>query len=331
MRTERLRVEVVRVSKGVMSEQLTIADSYNHCRNLARTAARNFYYGFLLLPPQKRDALCALYAFMRGVDDISDEPGNVEAKQRALAALRAEMDRALSGQVSGSTVWPAFRDAVERYGIPKRYLHDLISGAEMDLTVTVYETFDRLREYCYRVAGTVGLCCVHVFGFSDPRAPELAERLGIAFQLTNILRDVAKDYEMGRVYLPQEDLDRFDCNSEVEFRRASASAKFVELARFETARAWQFYSEGWPLMDWIEDDSRAALWALARIYAGILEKIELRGYDVLAQPPAHLSAAEKVWILARARLGWRDPNYVVRMRERDRRRAGGAVRGRRAG
>ena len=128
----------------------------------------------------------------------------------------------------------------------------------------------------------------------------------------------------------EEDLNRFGCNSADEFRRTAASGKFIELAQFESARAWQFYSEGWPLMDWIEDDSRAALWALARIYSGILEKIEARGFDVLAQPPAHLSAAEKVWILARARLGWRDPNYVVRMRERDRRRAGGAVRGRRA-
>jgi phytoene synthase len=319
------------VTHAAVAETLSVSESSDYCRNLARVAARNFYYGFRLLPAQKRDALCALYAFMRGVDDISDEPGDIAVKQRGLAALRAEMDRALAGEVSGSPVWPAFGDTIERYGIPKRYLHDLISGAEMDLTVSEYETFDRLREYCYRVAGTVGLCCVHVFGFTDPRAPELAERMGIAFQLTNILRDVAKDYEMGRVYLPQEDLDRFDCNSAEEFRRSAASAKFVELARFESARAWEFYSDSWPLMDWIEDDSRAALWALARIYSGILEKIELRGYDVLAQPHAHLSAAEKVWILARARLGWRDPNYVVRMRERDRRRTGGIVRGRRAG
>ena len=314
-----------------MHESLSVAASYEHCRNVARVAARNFYYGFRLLPPEKRDALCALYAFMRGADDISDEPGEAAAKQRGLAALRAEMDRALAGSVNASPVWPAFRHTVERFQIPARYLHDLISGAEMDLTVHAYETFDRLREYCYRVAGTVGLCCVHVFGFHDPRAPEFAERLGIAFQLTNILRDVRKDYEMGRVYLPQEDLDRFDCNSTGEFRRTSASEKFIDLVRFETARAWQFYGDGWPLLDLIEEDSRAALWALARIYSGILEKIESRGYDVLAPPPARLSSAEKVWILARARLGWRDPNYVVRMRERDRRRAGGVVGGRRAG
>src|SRR5271170_5496700 len=138
-----------RRARDVMPEKVSVPASYDYCRNLARVAARNFYYGFRLLPAQKRDALCALYAFMRGVDDISDEPGDIAVKQRGLAALRAEMDRALAGEVSGSPVWPAFGDTIERYGIPKRYLHDLISGAEMDLTVSEYETFDRLREYCY--------------------------------------------------------------------------------------------------------------------------------------------------------------------------------------
>ena len=191
-----------------------------------------------------------------------------------------------------SPVWPAFRDTLERYNIPSRYLHDLISGAEMDLTVNVYETFDRLREYCYRVAGTVGLCCVHVFGFSEPRAPELAERMGIAFQITNILRDVPKDFAMGRIYLPLDDMARFGCDAR-DLRQTHADAKFVELIRFEAERAWQFYSEAWQLLDLVEEDSRAALWAMARIYAGILEKIEQRRYDVLASPPARLSSAEK--------------------------------------
>ncbi|HUJ83413.1 MAG TPA: phytoene/squalene synthase family protein, partial [Candidatus Acidoferrales bacterium] len=262
--------------------------------------------------------------------DISDEPGEIAAKQRGLADRRAEMDRALAGETSASPIWPAFRDTAERYNIPSRYLHDLISGAEMDLTVSVYETFDRLREYCYRVAGTVGLCCVHVFGFTEPRAPELAERLGIAFQLTNILRDVPKDFAMGRIYLPLDDMARFGCDAR-DLRQANAGARFADLIRSEAERAWKFYAEGWALLDLIEDDSRAALWAMARIYAGILEKIELRRYDVLAAPPARLSSAEKVWILARARLGWRDPHYVQRMCERDRRGAGGAVGGRRAG
>ncbi len=161
-----------------MPEPVLLSDSFAYCRRTARSAARNFYYGFRLLPAEKRDALCALYTFMRGVDDISDEPGDVAAKTRGLAQCRAQMDRALAGEFDSDPVWPAFREVMSRYQIPTRYLHDLISGAEMDLTVSRYETFDRLREYCYRVAGTVGLCCLHVFGFSDPQAPELAETSG---------------------------------------------------------------------------------------------------------------------------------------------------------
>ncbi len=312
-----------------MSEA-ALAESYAHCRGIARTAARNFYYGFVLLPAEKRNALCVLYAFMRGVDDISDLPGELAAKRRRLAECRAAMDRALAGKDDGNPIWPAFRDTVSRYGIPTRYLHDLISGAEMDLTVSVYETFDRLREYCYRVAGTVGLTCLYVFGFSDPRAPVLAETLGIAFQLTNILRDLPRDLEMGRVYLPQEDLRRFGCAGD-DLASTTAGRGLRELLRFEADRAWEFYHEGWPLLGSVNEDSRAALWALARIYAGILEKIEARDYDVLSPPVPRLSSVEKVWILARARIGWRGQNDALRNRDRDRRRAGGAFLRRRAG
>ena len=312
-----------------MSE-VALTESYAYCRGIARTAARNFYYGFVLLPPEKRNALCALYAFMRGVDDISDLPGELSEKRGRLAECRAAMDRALAGEDDGNPIWPAFRHTVSSYRIPARYLHDLISGAEMDLTVSVYETFDRLREYCYRVAGTVGLTCIYVFGFSDPRAPELAETLGIAFQLTNILRDLPRDLEIGRVYLPQEDLKRFGCGRN-DLASATAGPAFRELMRFEADRAWQFYHEGWPLLALVNEDSRAALWALARIYSGILEKIEARDYDVLTPPAPRLSSVEKVWILARARIGWRGQNDALRHRDRDRRRTGGAFLRRRAG
>lgn len=301
-----------------------LAVSYAQCRRIARSAARNFYYGFLLLPGAKRDALCALYAFMRHVDDISDEPGALEAKQRGLRELRAEMDLALSGSGPSGSFWPAFCHTVATYKIPPRYLHDLISGAEMDLTISYYETFGALREYCYRVAGTVGLCCVHVFGFSDPRAPELAERLGIAFQLTNILRDLPKDYAMGRVYLPREDFRKFGCDPR-QIGDQQSSPELAALLRFEAERAWEFYREGWNLLNLVNDDSRSALWALARIYSGILEKIEARNYAVLAPPPARLTTAEKIWILVRARIGWLGETNALRNRERDRRGTGGPV------
>ena len=316
-----------------MPETVLLSDSFAYCRRTARSAARNFYYGFRLLPAEKRDALCALYTFMRGVDDISDEPGEVAAKTRGLAQCRARMDGALAGDFDSDPVWPAFREVMTRYQIPTRYLHDLISGAEMDLTVTCYETFDRLREYCYRVAGTVGLCCLCVFGYSDPRAPELAETLGIAFQLTNILRDLRKDYQLGRIYLPQEDLARFQAQGEDlgrELDHAGGGANVISLVRFESERAWRLYAEGWPLISLVHEDSRAALWALARIYSGILEKIEMRDYNVLAAPVARLSTSEKIWILMQAKLGWRGSDNVPRKRDGDRRRAGGSFLGRRA-
>src|SRR5277367_2408586 len=191
---------------------LEVPKSYEACQQIARASNSNFYYAFYLLPKPKRNALCALYAFNRLVDDVADEGADLPAKQRGLARWRAELDEAVTlvdapPNVS-LAILPALADALERYKIPTRYLHDLISGAEMDLTIHAYPTFERLREYCYRVAGTVGLTCTHVFGFKDSRAIDLAEKLGLAFQLTNIIRDVHEDYAVGRVYLPEEDLAR---------------------------------------------------------------------------------------------------------------------------
>jgi 15-cis-phytoene synthase len=315
----------------IAMSEAALAASYGYCRGLARTAARNFYYGFVLLPSPKRDALCALYAFMRGVDDISDSPGDLSTKRQSLSSRRAEMDRVLAGENLDGRMWPAFRHTVQVYGIPARYLHDLISGAEMDLSIASYATFDRLREYCYRVAGTVGLCCIHVFGFSSPLAPELAEKLGIAFQLTNILRDVPADSANGRVYLPIEDLERFGCHIEDLSDAARARAAWRHLAQFEVARAWDLYREALPLVDLVEPDSQAALWSLATIYSGILRKIEARDYDVLTAPPPRLSSAQKIWILARARLGWRGETHDIRNGPGDWRGSGRNVSRRRTG
>ncbi len=185
------------------------ATSYAQCARIAREANSSFYLAFFGLRKPKRNALCALYAFNRLVDNISDEPGDLESKRRGLARWRAMLDEAAAWKTGGHPILPALADTISRFEIPTRYFHDLILGAEMDLTIDSYATFDRLAEYCYRVAGTVGLTCTHVFGFSDPKSPDLAERLGLAFQLTNIIRDVRGDYEIGRVYIPQEDFDRF--------------------------------------------------------------------------------------------------------------------------
>ena len=294
-----------------MRDEDEVAVSYQHCRNLTKAAARNFYYGFALLPPAKRDALCALYAFMRRADDISDSAGETRDKQATLKGWRTTLDESLAGNYNGNRILPAFHHAVSRYEIPPAYFHDLLSGAEMDLSVRRYETFDLLRRYCYCVAGTVGLCCIHVFGYRDPAALELAPKLGIAFQLTNILRDVREDFGMGRVYLPQEDLARFGC-AEQSLGEPVASPEFVSVMKFEVDRAWRFYEEGVRLQDMISRDSQAALWTLTRIYSGVLRKVETIDYDVLAKPHPGLSRIEKTWIMLRAGAGLWKPGLCPR-------------------
>jgi squalene synthase HpnC len=312
-----------------------IERSYEYCREVARNAASNFYYAFYMLPRAKRDALCAIYAFMRLVDDVSDSPEHSSSeaneavlKRAALSRWRVLLDECFAKKTTGHPILPAFADAVQRYGIPSRYFHDLISGAEMDLLRTEYGTFEALQEYCYRVAGTVGLTCLHIFRFQDPHAPELAERLGTAFQLTNILRDVSSDLEMGRVYIPREDLQQFGCTIE-DLRRGELSPHVTDLLRFEAERTWRYYREGVQLIGKVDADSRAALWALARIYSCLLARIEERRFDVFSDR-VRLGTAEKTRILVRARLGWWSEADVLEERNRHRRRAGGAVLGRRA-
>jgi len=324
----------------------SVPESYAACHQIARAAQSNFYYAFFLLPKPKRDALAALYAFMRMVDDVADEGHDLAAKQRGLAKWRAAFDEAVTGnsQVFDGTaakpllsdpfpgeaeVLPALVDTMQRYKMPARYLHDLISGAEMDLTLRTYPTFDRLREYCYRVAGTVGLTCIHVFGFSDPRALDLAEKLGLAFQLTNIIRDVHDDYALGRVYLPEEDLARYGVSS-LDFAKREATLGVRELLRFEADRAWRCYEEGAALFELIERESRGALWLLVRTYSALLARIESLDFAVFGER-VRLSKTEKMLFIAKARFGRLSEENILEKRDRDRRRAGGAGGQRRAG
>jgi squalene synthase HpnC/squalene synthase HpnD len=321
-----------------------ISQSYEKCWSIARGARSNFYYAFYLLPKQKRDGLAALYAFMRLVDDVADDGDDLAAKQRGLAKWRAALDEAVTGSerttdgsaalaplaVDGAVeVLPALVDTMRRFEMPARYLHDLISGAEMDLTVKTYPTFDRLREYCYRVAGTVGLTCTHVFGFSDRRALDLAEKLGLAFQLTNIIRDVREDAALGRVYIPDEDLARYKISAE-DFTKSEATLGVRELLRFEADRAWQMYQEGAELLDLVDADSRGTLWLLVHTYNALLARIEALDFAVFGER-VRLSRTEKMLFIARARLGRHTRNNVLEKRDGDWRRAGGAGGRRRAG
>lgn len=310
------------------NQPLAVAASYAECNRIAREARSSFYLAFFGLRKEKRNALCALYAFMRLVDNVSDEPGDVESKRLGLARWRALLDEAAAGHTESHPILPALADTMKRFEIPSRYFHDLILGAEMDLTVTSYATFDRLSEYCYRVAGTVGLTCLHVFGFRDPKAPDLAERLGLAFQITNILRDVQSDHEMGRIYLPLEDLARFSVQ-ESELR-GPITPQLRELLAFSAERAWRFYREGAPLVAKIDPDSRATLWALIRTYSSLLARIEERGFDVFSSRVS-LSSAEKLQFLLTAGMtGWWKRDALAK-RVGDRRRSGGSSLRRRAG
>ena len=269
-----------------------IAASYAHCRQVARMRAANFYYSFLLLSRAQKNAMCAIYAFMRFCDDLSDEDGGSRA---AIERWRAELDEALGGCLPANPIWPAFHDTVLRYAIPHQYFHDMVDGVSSDLEPRGIRTFEELYQYCYKVASVVGLTIIHIFGFESPAALDLAEKCGVAFQLTNILRDVREDADRGRVYLPAEDLERFG----VDPARFEHDQSFVDLMRFEAARAREYYDQSWPLLDLVHRRSRPSLWALMRIYSRLLERIERSNYDVLDRRIA-LPVWEKVSIVGRA-------------------------------
>jgi phytoene synthase len=287
-----------------------LTKSYDWCENVARSQAKNFYYSFVLLPSAKRKAMCAIYAFMRYCDDLSDDEG-VADRAASIAQWRNDLEAALVGNTSartatsgaaGSAVWPAFIDTVNRFKIPHQYFFDMIDGVTSDLEPRRVQTFDELYAYCYRVASVVGLTIIHIFEFSDPKALELAERCGIAFQITNILRDVKEDSEKQRVYLPAEDLQRFGVSS-ATFTPPEA---FRKLMAFEAGRARQYFQESRPLIAMVQWRSRASLEALIAIYSRLLDKIVASRYDVLSQR-IRLSTATKLWLLvrsARAQIGF---------------------------
>lgn len=280
---------------------ISLDQSFAHCRRVAKTRARNFYYSFVLLSREQKDAMCAVYAFMRYADDISDEGDPpIEVRRKALIEWRAALTRALAGDIGDDPILPAFQATVERYKIPHEYFFDLIDGVESDLDVQHYETFEQTYGYCYRVASVVGMTIIHIYGFEDERALELAEKCGIGFQLTNILRDIPEDAGMGRVYLPTEDLERFGI-TQVQLGSGDKPARFGEFMAFEWERARGYYEEAAPLLGMVRPASRPALWAMMAIYYGILLRIKSQGYDVYETRP-RLSAREKSWIVVRAAL-----------------------------
>lgn len=317
---------------------LQIDTAYGICRHVARTAAKNFYYGFMVLPRRKRDALSAVYAFMRHADDICDDPGMTIPERRV--KLREWLEgyhRVHDGGATDDPVFLALRDSQQRFGIPLELLDLLVHGTGMDLEdapgnrvptsvqkrdgtwgthpensgdepvaapasaepVVAYRSFTELYDYCYHVASVVGLVCIRIFGYRDRNAEPLAEDVGVAFQLTNILRDVKEDAQMGRIYLPQEDLERYGVSAG-ELASGVPLERLRPLLEMEARRAHGYYAAAAQLMPLIDDDAQPALWTLVEIYRRLLERIEQRNYDVYRER-IRLSTAEKLGVLCK---GW---------------------------
>ncbi len=283
---------------------LPLASSYRYCEQVARREAGNFYHAFRVLPRTQRQAMCALYAFLRLTDDLGDSPGPEAQKRHRLTEWRRQFDRALLGEHTHS-LHPAIHHTIKTHGIPTPYLHDVIDGVEMDLNIARYASFADLYGYCYRVASVVGLACIHIWGFKDDRAKVYAEKAGIAFQLTNILRDLGEDAARGRVYLPAEDLDRFGY-PEVKLARGERDDRFRSLMRFQVDRARGFYESSQPLAPLLPPPGRAVFQVMTRTYRGLLEAIESLDYDVFTSRVS-LSQWRKLRLVVQAlpvRLGW---------------------------
>ena len=271
--------------------------AYRHCEQVTRHAAANFFYGIRLLPAPKRRAMCAVYAFARQVDDIGDGALDAERKLADLAAARASL--AAVDPDADDPVLAALGHARRRFPLPLDALDDLIAGVEMDVRGTRFETFDELVLYCRRVAGSIGRLCLAIFQPARPgEAVTLADDLGVAMQLTNILRDVREDLGNGRVYLPAEDLRRFG----IEDLFSAGDEPLTDLVRFEAARARAWFDQGLRLLPLLDSRSASCVLAMTGIYRRILERIERQPGEVLKRRVS-LPPWEKAWVAARSLLG----------------------------
>jgi phytoene synthase len=271
---------------------MSVAEGYERCREIAKTRAGNFYYGIRLLPRDRRLALCAVYTFARRVDDVADGPLAAGEKLAELGRLRGVLDGL---DASAEPELQALGDAAARFPIPLGSFRDLIDGAEDDVRGQTYGSFDDLVVYCRRVAGSIGRLSLGVFGAREPeRAGQLADDLGVALQLTNVLRDLREDWAAGRVYLPREDLARFGVEPPV----------FTpELIRFEAERAQRWFARGLELLPLLDRPAAASVSAMAGIYRRLLVRIEGDPGLVLRGPRLSLPAHEKAWVAARSLAG----------------------------
>ncbi|SLM48798.1 Phytoene synthase [Nitrospira japonica] len=277
---------------------MTVKDAQAYCTELTKKSGSNFYYSFLFLPKARRNAMYTIYAFCKGVDSAVDEPPAGSDPKEELRRWRSELDAAYEG----TPIWPlmiSLAHHVRELSIPKAYFEELIKGVEMDLSASRYATFDELSLYCYRVASVVGLICLHVFGPTSPHAQDYAVDLGMAFQLTNILRDLGTDAEQGRIYLPQEDLARFGL-TESDILERKPAQKLRDLVDFEVGRARAYYAKARASLDSLPSSDRRALTVaeiMRAVYSEILLRIE-RADHVVFGPRVKLTTSERLRLAA---------------------------------
>ena len=303
-----------------MTSELTAA--YAVCRAIAKREAKNFYYGFLALPAHKRDAMCAVYAFMRRADDISDDESfTLDERRATMAKWNASWRGAAAIETQDAPVFLAVRDVQQRYGVSDDLLAQLVQGTTMDLNpeppagvrrvyvdgrlVDQYETFEALERYCYLVASVVGLTTIRIFGFSDPKANAYAEQLGLAFQLTNILRDVKEDAERGRVYLPLDLMVKHGVSTADVLDAAAtgnATTQLKNVLHELGARAESYYLAEGKLIPLLDADTRAAMGVLTSIYHMLLKQIAAEQYEIFRERIS-VSTSRKLAVLARGMLG----------------------------
>lgn len=278
-----------------------VRDACAACERITRQRARNFYYGLKLTPEPQRRAMFVIYAWMRAADDLADAEGFApEERVRRIAEFRAATDRALSGRSSDSDpVWQGLAWVARRFDLSPREFHDMLDGQLTDVEAPIYETWDQLRTFCYRAASTVGLVCIRIWGYNGADAPALAVDRGIAFQLTNILRDFREDFDMGRVYLPAEEFRRMELTP-LDLRNWSKPDLCSEFVRAQCSRAEQFYARSAPLEGMITPGCVPTLWAMTEIYHGLLARIAAHPHAIARDRRVRLSSVRKAWIAFRA-------------------------------
>ena len=292
-------------------EAAVLDKAYDHCQRVAKEHAKNFYYASRTLPLRKRRAIYAAYAICRLWDDIADDDAPLSEKRRMFAETRRTLAETLTDPGEdgpNGNLWlhlpPEFialADATSAFGIPAIYFDEILDGVESDLVKDRFSDFAELRDYCYKVASVVGLICIEVFGYDDPSAEGYAVDMGIALQLTNILRDLKEDAGRGRIYIPQDEMTQFGY-SEEDFKNQVVNEQFRSLMDYQVNRARSYYERSRPLFDMVELESRTCLRVLHEAYAAILDRIEQSGFDVYSQRIG-LSVSEKLLITARLWIG----------------------------